>query len=82
MQYRRCKCGKAERWDSGWAVRECEGCGECQTTYAQRAEDHKPLQPHDYEPYYMGGSGPNPAQICKRCHHIERPAKEPTESVS
>lgn len=76
MQYRRCKCGKTERWDSGEVVHVCEGCEECQTTFAQGPTGHEPLQSHDYETYYMGGSSPNPAQKCKRCHHIERPVKE------
>lgn len=76
MQYKRCKCGKSERWDSGYSVKPCEGCDECQTTYAQRAEDHQPLQPHVYADYFLGGDNPNPAKRCVHCDHIERPAKE------
>jgi hypothetical protein len=70
MQYRTCKCGKCERWDTGEVVWPCQGCNECKTTYYQSGR--KELQPHDYEIYYLGGSTPKPVLKCKRCHDIER----------
>lgn len=79
MQYKQCKCGKAQRWDSGYGVQPCEGCEECQTTFAGHPEGHQPLQPHTFEVYYEGGKEPNPVQMCTRCHHTVRPEKKPAE---
>lgn len=75
MQYRRCKCGKAWRWDSGEVVHDCQGCSECNTTFAQYPSEHRELQPHEYEDYYLSGSTPQPARMCKKCHRIERIAE-------
>ena len=70
MQYRTCKCGRSQRWDSGEVVHPCEGCDKCKTTYYHGAYDE--LQPHDYETYYLGGNTPNPVKKCKLCSYIKR----------
>ena len=49
MQYSRCKCGKAERWCSGYPIHPCEGCEDCGTTLSFGPENHKPLQPHKWQ---------------------------------
>lgn len=72
MQYRRCKCGKAERWDTGEIVHPCQGCSICQTTFAQYPDDHKLLEPHDWKPRYDSDTGEPTRRICKRCGKIER----------
>jgi len=72
MQYRRCKCGKRKRWDTGEAVQPCEGCEACGTTFAQYPSDHKALEPHDWKPRYDPEAGEPSRRICKRCHAIER----------
>ncbi len=46
MQYSRCQCGNAERWDSGEMLHPCQGCTYCKTTLARTPEDHAPLEPH------------------------------------
>lgn len=72
MQYKRCKCGACERWDTGEAVHPCQGCDKCGTTYAGSPENHKPLEPHDWEPRYNERTGEPDKRMCKRCHKIER----------
>jgi len=68
MQYRRCKCGKCECWDSGDPPMPCEGCIECGTTFAQHPDDHKPLEPHDWEPRFDPRTGAAARPECRRCH--------------
>jgi len=46
MQYAKCKCGKRERWDSGYPIYPCQGCEDCQTTLARGPSGHLPLVPH------------------------------------
>ena len=72
MKYKRCKCGKMERWDTGEAVKPCEGCRECQTTFAEHPDDHKLLQPHDWEPRFNSRTGEPDRRMCRRCHAIEK----------
>lgn len=72
MNYSRCKCGKAEYWDSGLPPKPCQGCEECGTTYARRAEDHKPIEPHDWVPRFNERTGAQDRRMCKRCHAIEK----------
>lgn len=67
MQYRRCKCGSAERWDTGEAVRPCQGCAKCGTTFAQREADHRPLAPHQWEPRYDPKTGGPARPVCGVC---------------
>lgn len=72
MQYKRCKCGKAERWDTGEAVRPCEGCTLCQTTYAGWRGGHGPLEPHDWKPQFNRDTGQEDGAVCTRCHKHKR----------
>lgn len=72
MRYLKCKCGACERWDSGEAVAPCSGCKKCGTTFATHPDDHKPLQPHEWEPRYDPLTGKPERRMCARCHKIER----------
>lgn len=74
MQYWRCKCGKVEYFESGMPPRKCQGCEECGTTFAMRADDHRPIQPHDLGPVQVEGNADNPIRYrrCRRCFHRER----------
>jgi len=49
MQYSKCKCGKAERWCSGYPIHPCEGCEDCGTTLSFGPNGHKPLQSHKWQ---------------------------------
>ena len=77
MQYYRCKCGKAEMWNSGEPVFDCMGCEKCQTTYAQNEKGHKELKPHDFdnieEKKLVNGEEKSVRHYrqCKVCHHRE-----------
>jgi hypothetical protein len=72
MQYRRCKCGARERWDSGETVHPCQGCEKCQTTFAQHPDDHKPLEPHQWAPRFDPQTGGPDRPICAVCHAGDR----------
>lgn len=79
MRYLRCKCGKTERWDTGEPVDPCAGCAECQTTFATHPDDHKPLEPHDWEPRFDKRTGLPARPVCKRCHARDRNWKGTTD---
>lgn len=72
MQYRRCKCGARERWDSGEVVKPCEGCDKCGTTFAQSPSDHRELEPHDWKPLFDPMTGEPTRRICRQCHAMEK----------
>ena len=72
MRYLKCGCGKCERWGTGETVHPCEGCEDCYSTFADNPLGHQPLQPHDYEPYFLGGSTSREVRKCKRCHNIDK----------
>lgn len=78
MIYRKCKCGKCERWDSGETVHPCQGCDECETTFAAHPDDHRPLKPHDWKPQFDRNTGNPSRRICRRCYARER-SKEARE---
>lgn len=74
MIYRRCQCGKAERWDTGEIVHPCQGCATCGTTYAASSQEHQPLAEHDWRPRYNAETGKADRRMCARCYKIERTA--------
>lgn len=76
MQYKRCKCGKKERWDTGEIVHPCQGCSECGTTFAGLRGGHAPLEPHNWEPRYNRTTGKPDRRECSRCHAIEMVTEE------
>ena len=45
MQYSRCKCGKVERWCSGYPIKDTDGCTDCGTTLATHPYEHRELVP-------------------------------------
>jgi hypothetical protein len=72
MIYRRCRCGKAERWDTGEVVHPCQGCKVCRSTLATWRGGHATLQDHDWEPRFNERTGGPDRRECRRCHAIER----------
>ena len=79
MIYRKCKCGKAERWDTGEVVHPCQGCEECRTTFASNPKDHLPLEPHDWKPQYDQNTGKLKRRRCRLCHQSESMAVKKTD---
>lgn len=67
MRTERCKCGNAIRFGSGMTYHPCEGCEECQTTFAGHPDFHEPLQPHDFRPVYDRYTGQPEDEECTRC---------------
>lgn len=49
----------------------CEGCEECQTTYAGSSDDHKPLEPHQWATRYNAITG-KPYKYCTVCGSIDK----------
>jgi len=76
MNYLRCKCGKAEYWESGMPPQPCQGCDECGTTYAYSPNGHKGLVAHDWRPQYDRNTGGKTKRICRRCY-----AREPAKAI-
>jgi len=68
MQYWRCKCGKRSLHESGMTPKNCQGCDECGTTYAQHPDDHKEKIPHDFEPRFDPITGNAARPVCRRCY--------------
>lgn len=66
--YYRCKCGKSEYYGSGMTPQPCEGCDECGTTYATRADDHKERAPHDWKPQFNENTGKPDRPLCRVCY--------------
>ena len=66
MRNLRCKCGKRTAMTS-MGMRDCQGCPECQTTFAGAAWNHEPLQPHNWRPSYDERSGEVKYQVCEKC---------------
>lgn len=72
MQYKRCKCGKCERWDTGEHVHDCQGCDQCQTTFSGGPEGHKELQPHVFDRVLFNQQTGRPYRMCSRCNTIDK----------
>lgn len=73
----RCKCGKAEYYESGMPPQDCQGCDECGTTYAQSPDGHKPRIPHDPKPQFNRDTGRPDRPYCRRCHQrLEKPGED------
>lgn len=70
MNYRRCKCGKCESWESGMAPADCSGCEECGTTFSGHPDGHKPLIPHDWRPQFDRNTGKPDRPMCTRCYTL------------
>ncbi len=76
MRHLRCKCGKMTMSTSMGAVKDCEGCSQCKTTYSGHPDNHKKLLPHDWaETTYHQNTG-KPYKTCKRCHRINNESYE------
>jgi hypothetical protein len=76
MIYWRCKCGKAESWESGMPPQDCQGCDKCGTTLATGPSGHKDRIPHDWKPQFNSDTGAPDRPICRRCY-----ARGPKEGV-
>ncbi len=77
MNYLRCKCGKAEMWESGMEVRPwpCQGCPECKTTYASGPSHHETLQEHVWSEWSTTTTPGQPTvkmRYCTQCHKLEK----------
>lgn len=51
-------------------VAPCDGCSECKTTLAESADQHDPVQPHDWDVQWKAGSAAQPPRqerVCRRC---------------
>ena len=70
MQNWRCKCGESTAFGSMWP-QDCEGCNQCNTTYAQHPDHHKIREPHEWKIRYNENTG-KPYQMCNKCSHIDR----------
>lgn len=51
-------------------TQDCQGCTECQTTYAGHPDNHKPLQPHTWGTMYNQHTG-KPYKYCTVCQRID-----------
>lgn len=71
MQYYRCKCGQRQMQTSMGSPKDCQGCSECNTTYAQYPDDHKPLEPHDYSVTMYDQNTGKPFKLCSKCNQAE-----------
>ncbi len=69
MRYVRCKCRNREGWTSD-SFQDCQGCPDCKTTFASHPDNHRPLQPHDWETVYNERTG-KPYKRCKNCHEVD-----------
>lgn len=68
MKYMRCKCGKAESWNSGMPSKDCQGCRECGTTFSSGPDGHKPIVPHEPQKQFDQNTGEFSHFICRRCY--------------
>ena len=66
MRNLRCQCGKRTAMTS-MGMQDCEGCPECQTTFAGNPILHEPLQPHEWRPHYNSRTGEMDFQVCNKC---------------
>jgi hypothetical protein len=69
MRTLRCKCGKKIAWTAD-SFPDCQGCSECQTTYASNPDGHRPLQPHVWGIKYNQNTG-KPYKRCKNCFNVD-----------
>ena len=69
MRTLRCKCGAKVAWTT-CEFPDCQGCEECQTTYAGHPDNHKPLQPHTWKIMYDQNTG-KPYKRCEKCHQAD-----------
>lgn len=83
MIYWRCKCGKAEYFESGMAPQDCQGCDECGTTYATTPDGHELKIPHDWKPQFDHNTGKPARPLCRRCYaRGPKPAEEEPQCTS
>jgi len=54
----------------GESFYDCQGCTECNTTFAHHPDYHKELQPHNWKIVYNENTG-KPYKRCKDCHQID-----------
>ena len=74
MQQYRCKCGKRTAWGS-MSLAACQGCEECNTTFAQHPDRHKPLAPHAFKTKYKDDG--TPFEWCDRCGATGKTLRKP-----
>lgn len=68
MNYRTCKCGKYQQWDSGIEFGHCQGCDVCGTTaYKNNLGEHIIKSPHEVIVKYNKDTG-IPYLRCKNCY--------------
>lgn len=72
MNYLRCKCGKCQMWESGMNPQPCEGCTECNTTFAWGPDYHDELQPHEWKQQYDQNTGKPNGAVCTRCYKRDK----------
>lgn len=65
----RCKCGEIVVHTS-MGTQDCMGCEICGTTFAGHPDNHKPLQPHEWEVMYNQSTG-KPYKRCKNCYQAD-----------
>ena len=80
MRTLKCKCGDKTMWATG-GVHDCEGCEDCQTTYADSPDNHKPLQPHDWGVRYNVNTG-NEYKVCKICFHVDEESYQASKVIN
>lgn len=76
MIYWRCKCGKAELWESGMTPSDCQGCNDCATTYATSPSGHRKLTEHVWVERFDPATGKFAFHMCAHCF-----ARKPQENV-
>ena len=76
MQTYKCKCGLVTSWSS-MGHQPCEGCDECNTTFAQHPDDHKVREPHEWvtEQRVVDGKVVHTRTYCKNCYSSKLPPK-------
>jgi hypothetical protein len=80
MQYKRCKCGEVEIWDSGYPEYPCQGCEKCNTTCSSSPTRHIELKPHIFTKIiYSQSTGKPEFQTCGVCGIMERLKEEVKE---
>jgi hypothetical protein len=63
------------------APHDCQGCYECQTTFAEDPSGHKELQPHDWGIMYNQNTG-KPYFVCEKCNEIDEVTSQAAAKVT
>lgn len=66
----RCKCGEHIHQTSTGS-KDCQGCDECKTTFAELPEGHKKLQPHKFDKIWYNQSTGKPYNVCSVCNEMD-----------